>query len=65
MTSLKDDLEQTIESLPLALMSVMLALENLNAMMLNTLSNVHKHVASVLKNVEEWLGSLSTHSFIF
>jgi hypothetical protein len=36
------------------LTSAMLALRNASAMTLTTVSNAHKHVATVLKNVEEW-----------
>jgi hypothetical protein len=36
-------------------MYVMLALKNVSIMMLTTASNAHKHVATVLKNVERWL----------
>jgi hypothetical protein len=37
-----------------ALMSAMRVLRNVNATTLTTASNAHKHVATVLKNVEGW-----------
>jgi hypothetical protein len=46
-------------------MFAMLAPKSVSTMMLTTASNVHKHVATVLKNVEEWLGNPSNHFFIF
>jgi hypothetical protein len=36
-----------------------------NTTMLTTASNAHKHVAAVLKNVEGWLGSKSSHFNFF
>jgi hypothetical protein len=44
---------------------VMLALVNVNTTMLTTASNAHKHVVAVPKNVEEWLGSKSSHFNFF
>ena len=38
-------------------MFVMLALRNVSTMMLTIAKNAHKHVATVLKNVEGWLGN--------
>ena len=47
-------------------MFVMLAPKSVSSMMLTIASNAHKHVATVLKNVEEWLGNnLTNHGFIF
>jgi hypothetical protein len=43
----------------------MLALKNVNTMMLTTASNAHKHVAAVLKNVEGWLGNNNRAILIF
>jgi hypothetical protein len=41
-----------------ALTYAMLAPENASATMLIIVSNVHKHAAAALKNVEEWLDRL-------
>ena len=46
-------------------MFVMLAPKSVSTMKWTTANNVHKHVATLLKNVEEWLGNLSNPSFIF
>jgi hypothetical protein len=44
-------------------MSAMHVLKNVKDMMLTTASNARKHVATVPKNVEEWLGNLTIPIF--
>ena len=46
-------------------MSAMLALRSASTTMLTTAKNAHKHVVAVLKNVEGWLGNLTTLLLFF
>ena len=43
----------------------MLALRSASITMLTTAKNAHKHVVAVLKNVEGWLGNLTTLLLFF
>jgi len=46
-------------------MFVMLVPKSVSTMMWTIASNVHKHVATVLKNVKEWLGNNLTTLLFF